>query len=143
MFTLLFLYLQLTTLERQVFDFLGFMWAPILANFLNILFIIFGFFGTFQYACKYVFSVSCSPFSSVALCFILLFLFVYRVFLVCRMECCLACMEFVYHLLLFKRRNSRPSEYCLFIILFFKYSKKFSFVWYFYNTIESCLLVNL
>ncbi|CAG5101788.1 Similar to NKAIN: Sodium/potassium-transporting ATPase subunit beta-1-interacting protein (Drosophila melanogaster) [Cotesia congregata] len=30
----------LTTIERQVFDFLGFMWAPILFNFFNIIFVI-------------------------------------------------------------------------------------------------------
>ncbi|XP_063219548.1 sodium/potassium-transporting ATPase subunit beta-1-interacting protein isoform X2 [Bacillus rossius redtenbacheri] len=42
------------TLERQVFDFLGYMWAPILANFFNIIFVIFGFFGGFQYKQKYI-----------------------------------------------------------------------------------------
>ncbi|XP_011304021.1 uncharacterized protein NKAIN isoform X1 [Fopius arisanus] len=44
----------LTTVERQVFDFLGFMWAPILVNFFNIIFVILGFFGTFQYRPKYL-----------------------------------------------------------------------------------------
>lgn len=51
-------FFQISTVERQVFDFLGFMWAPILANFLNILFIIFGFFGTFQSVAVYIYSVS-------------------------------------------------------------------------------------
>ncbi|XP_066601285.1 sodium/potassium-transporting ATPase subunit beta-1-interacting protein 2 isoform X2 [Prorops nasuta] len=44
----------LTTIERQIFDFLGFMWAPILVNFFNIIFIILGFFGAFQYRPKYI-----------------------------------------------------------------------------------------
>ncbi|XP_021929486.1 uncharacterized protein LOC110834541 isoform X1 [Zootermopsis nevadensis] len=43
-----------STVERQVFDFLGYMWAPILANFFHIIFVIFGFFGTFQYRPKYI-----------------------------------------------------------------------------------------
>ncbi|XP_076284021.1 sodium/potassium-transporting ATPase subunit beta-1-interacting protein isoform X2 [Lasioglossum baleicum] len=46
----------ITTVERQVFDFLGFMWAPILVNFFNIIFVILGFFGTFQERPKYVIS---------------------------------------------------------------------------------------
>jgi hypothetical protein len=40
-----------------VFDFLGYMWAPILANFFHIIFVIFGFFGTFQYRPKYIITV--------------------------------------------------------------------------------------
>ncbi|XP_038614185.1 sodium/potassium-transporting ATPase subunit beta-1-interacting protein 1 isoform X2 [Tachyglossus aculeatus] len=35
-------------LERQVFDFLGFQWAPILANFLHIMAVILGIFGALQ-----------------------------------------------------------------------------------------------
>jgi Na,K-Atpase Interacting protein len=50
--------LQLTIIARQVFDFLGYMWAPILANFLHMIFIIFGFFGAYQYRAKYLISVS-------------------------------------------------------------------------------------
>ncbi|KZC13671.1 Sodium/potassium-transporting ATPase subunit beta-1-interacting protein, partial [Dufourea novaeangliae] len=46
----------ITTIERQVFDFLGFMWAPILVNFFNIIFVILGFFGAFQYRPKYIVS---------------------------------------------------------------------------------------
>ncbi|XP_043677783.1 sodium/potassium-transporting ATPase subunit beta-1-interacting protein isoform X2 [Vespula pensylvanica] len=46
----------ITTVERQVFDFLGFMWAPILVNFFNIIFVILGFFGGFQYRPKYIIS---------------------------------------------------------------------------------------
>ncbi|XP_011254828.1 uncharacterized protein LOC105250172 isoform X1 [Camponotus floridanus] len=46
----------ITTIERQVFDFLGFMWTPILANFFNIIFVILGFFGAFQYRPKYIIS---------------------------------------------------------------------------------------
>ncbi|XP_043288782.1 sodium/potassium-transporting ATPase subunit beta-1-interacting protein isoform X2 [Venturia canescens] len=46
----------ITTIERQIFDFLGFMWAPILANFFNIIFVILGFFGAFQYRPKYIIS---------------------------------------------------------------------------------------
>ncbi|XP_053676016.1 uncharacterized protein LOC128726243 isoform X2 [Anopheles nili] len=41
-------------IERQVFDFLGYMWAPILVNFLQILFVIFGFFGAYQYRSRYI-----------------------------------------------------------------------------------------
>ncbi|XP_046415018.1 sodium/potassium-transporting ATPase subunit beta-1-interacting protein isoform X2 [Neodiprion fabricii] len=44
----------ITTIERQVFDSLGFMWAPILVNFFNIIFVILGFFGAFQYRPKYI-----------------------------------------------------------------------------------------
>nr|CAD7265083.1 unnamed protein product [Timema shepardi] len=43
-----------STIERQVFDFLGYMWAPILANFFNIIFVIFGFYGAFQFRPKYI-----------------------------------------------------------------------------------------
>lgn len=46
------------TLQRQVFDFLGFMWLPIIANFLNILLIIFGSFGAVQYITKYLIAYS-------------------------------------------------------------------------------------
>ncbi|XP_032670327.1 uncharacterized protein LOC116843733 isoform X5 [Odontomachus brunneus] len=46
----------ITTIERQVFDFLGFMWAPILVNFFNIIFVILGFFGAFQYRPRYIIS---------------------------------------------------------------------------------------
>ncbi|XP_044741000.1 sodium/potassium-transporting ATPase subunit beta-1-interacting protein isoform X2 [Chrysoperla carnea] len=48
----------ITTFERQIFDFLGFMWAPILINFFHIIFIIFGLFGAFQHQFKYVISNS-------------------------------------------------------------------------------------
>ncbi|XP_020278006.1 sodium/potassium-transporting ATPase subunit beta-1-interacting protein isoform X2 [Pseudomyrmex gracilis] len=44
----------ITTIERQVFDSLGFMWAPILVNFFNIIFVILGCFGAFQYRPKYI-----------------------------------------------------------------------------------------
>ncbi|PSN58030.1 hypothetical protein C0J52_02041 [Blattella germanica] len=44
----------ISTLERQVFDFLGYMWAPILANFFNIIFVIFGCFGAFQLRRTYI-----------------------------------------------------------------------------------------
>lgn len=40
------------TLERLVFDFLGYMWAPIATGFLNIVFILFGIFGAHQYRPK-------------------------------------------------------------------------------------------
>ncbi|XP_011067267.1 PREDICTED: uncharacterized protein LOC105153851 isoform X1 [Acromyrmex echinatior] len=46
----------ITIIERQVFDFLGFMWTPILVNFFNIIFVILGFFGAFQYRPKYIIS---------------------------------------------------------------------------------------
>ncbi|XP_058836523.1 sodium/potassium-transporting ATPase subunit beta-1-interacting protein isoform X1 [Topomyia yanbarensis] len=52
-------FLQLLfVIERQVFDFLGFMWAPILVNFFHIIFVIFGFFGAYQYRPKYLITYS-------------------------------------------------------------------------------------
>uniref|UniRef100_A0A8D8TW09 Sodium/potassium-transporting ATPase subunit beta-1-interacting protein n=1 Tax=Cacopsylla melanoneura TaxID=428564 RepID=A0A8D8TW09_9HEMI len=48
----------MTTSVRQIFDFLGFMWAPILMNFFLLLFTIFGFFGACQYKTKYILSNS-------------------------------------------------------------------------------------
>ena len=44
----------ISTAERQLFDFLGYMWLPILANFLNIIFVIFGIFGLYQYLIVYL-----------------------------------------------------------------------------------------
>ncbi|KAI1901423.1 hypothetical protein AGOR_G00034290 [Albula goreensis] len=44
----------LAALERQIFDFLGYQWAPILANFLHIIVVILGLFGTIQYRPRYV-----------------------------------------------------------------------------------------
>ncbi|KAH8261577.1 hypothetical protein KR044_011693 [Drosophila immigrans] len=45
---------MITIIERQVFDFLGYMWAPILVNFFQILFIIFGFYGAYHFRIKYI-----------------------------------------------------------------------------------------
>ncbi|XP_066576390.1 sodium/potassium-transporting ATPase subunit beta-1-interacting protein 3 isoform X1 [Amia ocellicauda] len=44
----------LAALERQIFDFLGYQWAPILGNFLHIIVVILGLFGTIQYRPKYI-----------------------------------------------------------------------------------------
>ncbi|XP_056668823.1 sodium/potassium-transporting ATPase subunit beta-1-interacting protein 4 isoform X7 [Monodelphis domestica] len=44
----------IAALERQVFDFLGYQWAPILANFLHIIIVILGLFGTIQYRPRYI-----------------------------------------------------------------------------------------
>ncbi|XP_033011189.1 sodium/potassium-transporting ATPase subunit beta-1-interacting protein 3 isoform X4 [Lacerta agilis] len=44
----------LAALERQIFDFLGFQWAPILGNFLHIIVVILGLFGTIQYRPRYI-----------------------------------------------------------------------------------------
>ncbi|KAG2461472.1 NKAI4 protein, partial [Polypterus senegalus] len=49
-----FLFLQLAALERQVFDFLGYQWAPILVNFFQIIIVILGLFGTIQYRPRYI-----------------------------------------------------------------------------------------
>ena len=49
---------QIATVERQVFDFLGYMWGPIIGNFLHILVVIIGLFGAIQYRPKIVFVVS-------------------------------------------------------------------------------------
>lgn len=46
----------LTTIERQIFDFLGYMWLPIVWNFFNIVFLIFCIFGVNQYKRSYVFT---------------------------------------------------------------------------------------
>ncbi|XP_072591494.1 sodium/potassium-transporting ATPase subunit beta-1-interacting protein 4 isoform X4 [Vulpes vulpes] len=43
-----------TALERQVFDFLGYQWAPILATFVHIVMVILGLLGTIQYRPRYV-----------------------------------------------------------------------------------------
>ncbi|GAB0199601.1 sodium/potassium-transporting ATPase subunit beta-1-interacting protein 1 [Grus japonensis] len=45
---------EVAALERQIFDFLGYQWAPILANFLHIMAVILGIFGTIQYRSKYL-----------------------------------------------------------------------------------------
>ncbi|XP_029476992.1 sodium/potassium-transporting ATPase subunit beta-1-interacting protein 4-like isoform X1 [Oncorhynchus nerka] len=44
----------MTALERQAFDFLGYQWAPIMVNFLQIIMVILGLFGTIQYRPRYV-----------------------------------------------------------------------------------------
>ncbi|KAL8220275.1 UNVERIFIED_CONTAM: Sodium/potassium-transporting ATPase subunit beta-1-interacting protein 1 [Gekko kuhli] len=44
----------MAALERQIFDFLGYQWVPILANFLHIMAVILGIFGTVQYRSKYL-----------------------------------------------------------------------------------------
>eukprot|EP00079_Xenopus_tropicalis_P035711 XP_017949482.1 PREDICTED: sodium/potassium-transporting ATPase subunit beta-1-interacting protein 2 [Xenopus tropicalis] len=41
-------------LERQIFDFLGYQWAPILVNFIHIIVVIFGIFGTIQCRTRYI-----------------------------------------------------------------------------------------
>ncbi|EDO33435.1 predicted protein, partial [Nematostella vectensis] len=46
-------FLQLLVVERLVFDFLGFMWAPIIANFIHIAFLIIGIFGVHQSRAPY------------------------------------------------------------------------------------------
>ncbi|KAB0404623.1 hypothetical protein E2I00_017070 [Balaenoptera physalus] len=43
-----------TALERQVFDFLGYQWAPILATFTHIVVVILGLCGTIQYRPRYI-----------------------------------------------------------------------------------------
>nr|XP_023650263.1 sodium/potassium-transporting ATPase subunit beta-1-interacting protein 3 isoform X2 [Paramormyrops kingsleyae] len=45
---------KLASLERQIFDFLGYQWVPILGNFLHIIVVILGLFGTIQYRSKYI-----------------------------------------------------------------------------------------
>uniref|UniRef100_A0A8C0JFZ0 Sodium/potassium-transporting ATPase subunit beta-1-interacting protein n=1 Tax=Chelonoidis abingdonii TaxID=106734 RepID=A0A8C0JFZ0_CHEAB len=51
MLQLIFIY---TKWEQQIFDFLGYQWAPILANFVHIIIVILGLFGTIQYRPRYV-----------------------------------------------------------------------------------------
>ncbi|KAJ6663886.1 hypothetical protein lerEdw1_009967 [Lerista edwardsae] len=45
---------KVAALERQIFDFLGYQWVPILANFLHIMAVILGILGTVQYRSKYL-----------------------------------------------------------------------------------------
>ncbi|XP_036103652.1 sodium/potassium-transporting ATPase subunit beta-1-interacting protein 2 [Molossus molossus] len=47
-------YFKVCVLERQIFDFLGYQWAPILANFVHIIIVILGLFGTIQYRPRYI-----------------------------------------------------------------------------------------
>ena len=49
---------QLSTVERQVFDFLGYMWAPIIGNFFQIIAVIFGLFGACQHYRSFLILVS-------------------------------------------------------------------------------------
>ncbi|KAL1492957.1 hypothetical protein ABEB36_011113 [Hypothenemus hampei] len=63
----------ITVFERQIFDFLGFLWIPILVNFFQIIFLIFGFFGAYQYRPKYI----------IAYLFWQLFWIGWNVFLIC------------------------------------------------------------
>lgn len=44
----------IATIERQIFDFLGYMWSPIVVNFVQIIVVILGFFGAYQYRPKYI-----------------------------------------------------------------------------------------
>ncbi|XP_034551599.1 sodium/potassium-transporting ATPase subunit beta-1-interacting protein 3 [Notolabrus celidotus] len=44
----------ITALERQVFDFLGYQWAPIMINFFHIIMVILGLFGVIEYRTRYV-----------------------------------------------------------------------------------------
>uniref|UniRef100_A0AAV2M0D2 Sodium/potassium-transporting ATPase subunit beta-1-interacting protein n=1 Tax=Knipowitschia caucasica TaxID=637954 RepID=A0AAV2M0D2_KNICA len=47
--------LQLVTaMERQVLDYLGYQWAPIMVNFFQIVMVILGLFGAIQYRSRYV-----------------------------------------------------------------------------------------
>ncbi|XP_042903391.1 sodium/potassium-transporting ATPase subunit beta-1-interacting protein 3 [Parasteatoda tepidariorum] len=43
-----------STIQRQILDFLGYMWTPILVNFFQIIFAILGIFGAYQYKIKYI-----------------------------------------------------------------------------------------
>ncbi|XP_022653171.1 uncharacterized protein LOC111246970 isoform X3 [Varroa destructor] len=79
------LQLSLTTC-RQLFDFLGYMWAPILANFFNFLFVILGLFGVYQYRPRYVFTyalwmVAWIMWNAFCICFYLEVGFLNRMFL--------------------------------------------------------------
>ncbi|XP_077990200.1 sodium/potassium-transporting ATPase subunit beta-1-interacting protein 3-like [Glandiceps talaboti] len=44
----------IAVIEREVFDFLGYMWTPIIANFLTIICIILGLFGAYQFRPRYI-----------------------------------------------------------------------------------------
>lgn len=54
-FVLMICILQLiATAIREVFDFLGYMWAPIIANFLQLICVILGTFGVYHFKPKYL-----------------------------------------------------------------------------------------
>lgn len=67
---------MLLVVERQVFDFLGFMWAPIIANFLQIALLVVGIFGVYQYrpGCVIAYSVWCLVWFGINLTIISLYL---------------------------------------------------------------------
>ncbi|XP_071941420.1 sodium/potassium-transporting ATPase subunit beta-1-interacting protein 3-like isoform X2 [Antedon mediterranea] len=44
----------LASTEKLVFDFVGYMWTPIIGNFLSIIFTLFGLFGCYQYRPKFL-----------------------------------------------------------------------------------------
>ncbi|XP_050521938.1 sodium/potassium-transporting ATPase subunit beta-1-interacting protein [Daktulosphaira vitifoliae] len=54
----IFMFQMVSVGARQVFDFLGFMWGSVLANFFELLFIIFGIFGVIQSDVLYLLSYS-------------------------------------------------------------------------------------
>ncbi|GIZ05232.1 hypothetical protein CEXT_422232 [Caerostris extrusa] len=44
----------ISLIQRQVLDFLGYMWTPIIVNFIQIIITILGIFGAYQYKIKYL-----------------------------------------------------------------------------------------
>ncbi|KAF7210317.1 sodium/potassium-transporting ATPase subunit beta-1-interacting protein 3 [Nothobranchius furzeri] len=44
----------ITAVERQVLDFLGYQWVPIMINFFYIIMVILGLFGAIQYRTRYI-----------------------------------------------------------------------------------------
>lgn len=75
-------FLQLAALERQIFDFLGFQWAPILGNFLQIIVVILGLFGTIQFRPRYIVVVS-------------LIYYIFCLFVFCHKTCYIAKQNFL------------------------------------------------
>lgn len=45
---------MIATIQRQILDFLGYMWTPIIINFIQIIAVILGIFGAYQYKVKYI-----------------------------------------------------------------------------------------
>ncbi|XP_054715251.1 sodium/potassium-transporting ATPase subunit beta-1-interacting protein-like [Uloborus diversus] len=45
---------MVATIQRQILDFLGYMWTPIIVNFVQIIVVIIGIFGAYQYKIKYI-----------------------------------------------------------------------------------------
>lgn len=130
--------LQVAALQRQVFDFLGYQWAPILANFLHIMAVILGMFGTVQFRFRYLIFVS-----TALQWFLVAFLAAdsahHLCFSVCSMAGPLGGLELLYYLLLSGGWKSVTGSLyfgCMATLLFPVVLTSFLFVCYYAVTLE-------